>query len=662
MKILSQCIVAMFGLFCQPFSIALASHDLIGDGNGFVNLRSAQTPRLKTSLNLPNTQLLDAELRFVPIEGALQLYNLRLSRALNPNQLSPRDFEAELRWKLSAAKNAEISFDLQWFGDFSGPAFEFADALEFKFKQQIVRVEKAVLTPIRNKTRGELSLIDEKKNIWLYMVSPMHTLAHERGELNTLSSDVRIGPALAKALQLPHAINRVIGSFELNARFIPVLFNSPKSCDVPNWPGVGNYRADVLLEYMRPEFVKCRRSDASLPNCDGPGGDNGQVVMAPDVYLRNSNVAGITADVPWYTKFTSPSPPYNNDQHPFLLWNLYRVNAKGQLDQIARSGLKHAFATSNDGCADPISCPVGFNHILGAHCGDRYSIGSNELTNALAPRRDLYAQAGIWGRCGSVHDDQENTSGLPGCDGIEDINTNSSYDYRLIVRENEIEAGSNPAARYFMEAWYVVRDDINIFNTMGYQEFSPNWQTSVWNETLQAGFVLGSALDVWVPRGTQSQTQWRSELDLPNGHIHIASKVSDLAGNQTQYDYVVMNYDFAEIVTMGSEPNIRILDNRGLDAFEIPALNAQNVDDFEFSDGDEDPANDWVADFDGQRIRFSAPLGASLDWGSMFRFGFRSTTPSSSQNAKLEVAATSEQIQTSVLAPDVSALLRNGFE
>jgi hypothetical protein len=56
--------------------------------------------------------------------------------------------------------------------------------------------------------------------------------------------------------------------------------------------------------------------------------------------------------VPWYSKFSGSFPPYNNDQHPFLVWNMYRV-ANGAIQQIGASGMKHAFLTINSNCLQP---------------------------------------------------------------------------------------------------------------------------------------------------------------------------------------------------------------------------------------------------------------------------------------------------------------------
>ena len=81
------------------------------------------------------------------------------------------------------------------------------------------------------------------------------------------------------------------------------------------------------------------------------------IAIAPSASLMN---VGIT-DIPWYQKFTGNFPPYNNDQHPYLLWDMYRLS-NGVLDQIGVSPLKHAFLTINAGCG----CPSG--NIMWVNC------------------------------------------------------------------------------------------------------------------------------------------------------------------------------------------------------------------------------------------------------------------------------------------------------
>ncbi|MDP1270723.1 hypothetical protein, partial [Klebsiella pneumoniae] len=71
------------------------------------------------------------------------------------------------------------------------------------------------------------------------------------------------------------------------------------------------------------------------------GGGTDRIVI-PTARLQNSGAA----DVPWYRQFTGTFPPYNNDQHPYLMWNLYQEK-DGRFTQIAASALKHAFYTTN---------------------------------------------------------------------------------------------------------------------------------------------------------------------------------------------------------------------------------------------------------------------------------------------------------------------------
>jgi hypothetical protein len=88
-------------------------------------------------------------------------------------------------------------------------------------------------------------------------------------------------------------------------------------------------------------------------------------------------------------------PPYGNDQHPYLIWNLYRTNSDGRLEQIGRSGVKHAWLTTNGSCLD--STAEHDSHILGRGCLDTYGTGNNDTSSDLGPRSEIVPATGIWG-------------------------------------------------------------------------------------------------------------------------------------------------------------------------------------------------------------------------------------------------------------------------
>jgi hypothetical protein len=176
-----------------------------------------------------------------------------------------------------------------------------------------------------------------------------------------------------------------------------------------------------------------------------------------------------TAGIAWNQKFTG-STPYGNDQHPYLIWNLYRTNSDGRLEQIGRSGVKHAWLTTNGSCLD--STAEHDSHILGRGCLDTYGTGNNDTSSDLGPRSEIVPATGIWGRCGSIYD--------PGCHGSQTASPNGSYDQRMIVKEQQISPTVNPGASYLFESWYVAREDVNIYNSMATRSGAPSY-SSTWN-------------------------------------------------------------------------------------------------------------------------------------------------------------------------------------
>jgi hypothetical protein len=410
-----------------------------------------------------------------------------------------------------------------------------------------------------------LEIRDAEDRAWFTAERLMYRLDDDAGRLLMPTVDLRIGPALAAWLGRPDALGQVVADLSLDARLLPLgpAPAAPKTCAAPEWHGTNGKLTDVRLVSMTAQQMRCRRSDDNTPLfavCDGPsalgGADDGEVVLAPSATLRNSDTDQ-TADVPWYEKFLGAFPhqypPYDNDQHPILVWNLYRIDAAGRIQQVGRSGAKHAWFSTNFGCNDA-SCGTQGGNILGRACADEYTASSNDNEFYLAPRSEIIPARGIWGRCGSVFDDSP--QGTPGCDGVQDFDfppaSQTGYAYRLVARESALERPANDGARWFMEAWYVVRDDIDIFNTMGWIEVNPVWvppnppttATGRWDLGVVAGGMrTGPAIDAWVPPAATGAE--RSEtLATPEGQVRVAVRVTPVGG-RWRYDYAVMNLDFA---------------------------------------------------------------------------------------------------------------------
>lgn len=524
----------------------------------------------------------------------------------------------------------------------------------------------------------DLVAVDADGRVWWRLGHAMRSPDPREG-LRLITAEIRIGAALAHWLQRPVSDSLLAGaSLQLPLRWpkgsLPGGFDAfSKSCSAPNWPGVAGYAADVQLTNIDRIDVqpnRCRNTTTPASGCDGPGGDEGEVVIVPSATLRNGDTDA-TADVPWRTKFSGQFPPYNNDQHPFLVWNLYRADGDGSFTQIARSGVKHAFATANTGCSpEAVGCAF-FGQILGRGCSDLYDASSNECATFLGPRSDLIPARGMWGRCGSIHD--------PDCDGVQTASStggfcgapNSSpagdgYSFRLAARESSIDPIANSGSRWFVDAWYIVRDDINIFNTMGYREIFPGFATGSWNVGAPSAFESGPVIDHWLELAPDGSERHRGDLATSEGNLGLAARVSQLPDGRYRYDYAVMNFDFSRAVTHpdSAEPNLRILRNMGVSALELDLANGAAVDSSSYQDGDATGSNDWPASPGPGAMRWSAPSGATLDWGRLAFVSVVSAAAPGNGEMRVEVAESGAPAFYTLAAPvpDAAQVFRDRFE
>ncbi len=485
------------------------------------------------------------------------------------------------------------------------------------------------LVPRAGQKAGEapvLDLVSADGRAWFYVDHLMVGLVDQGARLAVRTMDLRITPELAQRMGQPEVAGWVVADMEMSTdvqrRGDDI---APAGGYVPKWhgqavPGVpgATYQADLFMDTFTAQYTRCN-------GCTGPGG-NGDVVFTPSSTLRNNvnlgtalpSVAGdplgtspalYAADIPWYTKFQGVFPPYNNDQHPYLIWNLYRINADGTMDQIGRSGVKHAFLTINTACLeDP-----GDNHILGRGCYDVYSTSNNDSNNSLGPRSEIIPATNQWGRCGSIYDTN--------CDGVQNSSGNGGFDQRLVVRESQFSGAAHAGATYLFESWYLARQDVNILNSMGTKRVSFSRPNTVWVVGGNDQYRLGPAIDRWVDPAAPGPNAASVALSSAEGNAKVAVKVTDLGGGRWRYDYAVMNLDFARARTEGAEPNLRVLSNAGFNGFAVPA-GAATITDLKFSDGDLDATNDWAASVNGGTVFWLAPAGKTLNWGTMFRFSF----------------------------------------
>lgn len=507
-----------------------------------------------------------------------------------------------------------------------------------------------------------IDFISPDGSVAFYADRLMWELLDEGRTFHIRSADLRIGEGLARRLGNPEAANLAVAELKASAPIADRAagYTLPKAAGDPNWPGEQvpgqaagtKYLADVFMAGFTGQYSRCRQN-AGGGTCDGPNtATDGDVVFTPSSTLANNRNNGsavatiggdplgtstalFTADVPWYQKFTSSpnNPLFNypyllNDQHPFLVWNLYRLDsATGTITQIGRSGVKHAFLTTNVGSGCDTS---NGNHVLGRQCGDTYGTGNNDSSSDLGPRSEIIPATGQWGRCGSIYDTN--------CDGTANASPNGAYDQRMIVKESQITATAG--VTWLFESWYLIRDDINIYNTMGTVPWAATFGSSWSSPTgTQSPFRLGPAIDRWVAAGTSTPTARNVELAAPEGHVKVAVQAIDQGGSW-RYEYAVMNFDFARAATTGKEDDhtLRVLRNNGFNSFSLPLTAGASVSALQFSDGDVNAANDWTATVLPDRIVWTAPNDASsLNWAAMYRFSFTSNAAPLTAAARLGV-------------------------
>ena len=253
----------------------------------------------------------------------------------------------------------------------------------------------------------QLDVVSADGKAWFYIDRMMYKIeGGSSPRMIVRAMDLRVSAEAAAAAGRPGIADYVVAALEMGSKIASdsVVLPSPKGSS--KWPGTaapngGTYEADVFMQTFTGQWMLASGED-------GPGGADGIVVYTPSSTLRNNRANGTStvtipsdplgtstapwaADVVWNTKFTSPTAPYNNDQHPYLVWNLYRTNADGSIEQIGQSGVKHAFLTINVSCDEN----PGNGHILGRGCSDTYATTIRPVIWARATRSFQRRDSGV---------------------------------------------------------------------------------------------------------------------------------------------------------------------------------------------------------------------------------------------------------------------------
>ncbi len=519
--------------------------------------------------------------------------------------------------------------------------------------------ERLWLEP-RTAPQTTLQLSDAQGMDWFYMDYGHYELDDQW--LYARYMDVRIGRDLAARLGDPMLFGFMVGSALLETRYkrplVPdsgTIMGVTPGCPVqePNWPTLPGFDADIAM--------------LKLDSVNQVAREGGRVAIAPSAYFENIG----TADVPWFAQFADtrnvdaccadqgdgPCAPYGNDQGGLLVYHLYRF-VDGRLEQLAQSQVKHAFNSINvDSVAGNVACraPNRSGRVVPSGCEDLYQVSSNSDQDFLGPREEIIAHSGMWLRDGSIWD-LTGPLGVPdgNCDYLPDLQVfggqvpcqapvSDAMDRRLSVPESEL---STPGARYFIEAWYLVRDDVNIFNSIGRKEITPAFNGG-WTFVAAAPFRQGPVIYDYVEMQNANAGSLTDIVDSGEGSVQVSSTVSRVAHDRWQYDFTLMNFDF----------------DRAIDGFDIPIAPAVTVIEVAFFDGDTDSENNWVATNEPGIVSFQAAEPDKLKWGSLVSFRFVADTPPNSGVATLHVADAGDPVSLNInLLTSTSLVFEDSFE
>ena len=462
------------------------------------------------------------------------------------------------------------------------------------------------------------NLVDQN-NHHLFNIDSVHIEYNkDKGLLLMSNMDLFATKKLAQLLHFPELENQVIGQIHTyNKLSIPnnaeTELKGGFCANRPIWPP----NADVDVQLIDIGSVQWMRNI---------GVD--KIIIAPSARLKNIG----SAEVPWHEQFSGGFPPYNSDQHPFLNWAIYReINSR--FEQMAISGVKHAFLTINSNCG---ATNCNDSHILWLNCEDVYGTGNNDSSLALGPRQEIGAFAGTWDNCGSFFD--------PNCIGSHQVSSNGTDENRLAVNNAKLTDVNNSAV--FMQAWYLIRDDVNIFNSMGYRSLNPQFSNSTWSMNMGASFANGAALDNYVPKNTISTMQSSQTIASNEGHFTVAVKVVDLGAGLYRYNYAIENYDF--------DPRFN--------KFIIPLHQNSSLTDTVFNDPDEDVFNDWTFVRNNGMLEITGDVTNEQNWGMLYSFSFTTDVAPVVNSIELNAAQAvlNQSVTVTVLIPDLIYI--NSFE
>jgi len=373
----------------------------------------------------------------------------------------------------------------------------------------------------------------------------------------------------------------------------------------------------------------------------------------------------------WYRPFESGAPggADGTSKHPYIVTNIYRLNAEGRLEQLAASWVKHGWyaasqsqpmtgavgsATGAEPCGTGV-CPSGSpaDNQLGSNCADTYTSGHNSDRQYLGPRSEVSsrgtAAAPGFAIRGSYLDSMNNGNSTVApmfgdslsltpatqTDAVRTYGgtgTGQTSKLATIKKTDVTTAALGPSGRVYIEAYYVVNGDQNKLNNVAWRGFTSNYTTgglTAANLNFASRHTFGPVMFQW---GDQQQQATPTD----DGAAYVSSRVVNNPDGTFRYEYNVYNLDV----------------DRGIEGLSITLPTAANATEVNFRQPRIiDPGFDsqaWVGSVSpqGDAVTYSVPAVPpnamnwskpatpgtpvktnAIRWGNMYTFWFTSDLP-----------------------------------
>jgi len=355
----------------------------------------------------------------------------------------------------------------------------------------------------------------------------------DRSHILFRNASLKISSWLAGELGRSELVGVTIGGFELFARVAgspEILQACGKSVDMVSPVDVDLTSISNLNEWaLEPGVRVAMAADAALFN-NGPG------------------------TVEWY-RAIDPDGPVG--AHPFLVQQLYRIDADGTFRQIGQSDVKHAFYAVN--WPGDSACAGCGGQLLYAGCSDTYSNQNNANRQYFGPRSEVSTHPEEWPSRWTSRGSHFDAFGATPPDDNDDYRSHfgadhDTFEHRLQVIESDLGVAG---ARYFVELWYATARDSDPWNNIAHREFVPTNVSGAWTFPFSVGALTtsGPAIDAWVDPASPGADALSTTVDTGDGLLRLASRATEVGKGSWRYDYALFNLDF----------------DRRVDRFAVPA-------------------------------------------------------------------------------------------